>query len=73
MILTLTLKLKDTTKSCRNQALLTTTISKIRDDTFQDKLNHLKHINMEISIQISIMNRYLQTTEPVRNHSDDSK
>ncbi|CAF4179311.1 unnamed protein product [Rotaria sp. Silwood2] len=44
---------------------------KIRNNTLQHKRNQLRYINIEINTQNSILNHYLRTSQPTRQHQDD--
>ncbi|CAF4578159.1 unnamed protein product [Rotaria sp. Silwood2] len=44
---------------------------KIRNNTLQHKQNQLRYINIEINTQNSILNHYLRTSQPTRQHQDD--
>jgi hypothetical protein len=65
------LKLKNTTNLYKNQELLRQTIFKIRNNLLQDKLKQLKYINIEVKTQVSILNSYLKTSQPSRQHQND--
>ena len=62
-------KLENTTNLTKNEKLLRQTMYKIRNNILLQK--QLKYINIEISTQNSILNHYLKTSQPTRQHHDD--
>ena len=65
--------LKNTTQLNKNKNLLRNTMFKLRNNTLQSKQRQLRVALVERVTQTSILDQYLRSAEPQRNHEYDLK